>query len=497
MLSSYRQKEMVERRRNACCTTCVFLFFLVNCGLGLYYYASFKPTMTQRKLALRSDDPMSKFASVHGSQVAADFSGQHEGHEEGLMPFVRVAMSVWRPFILSGDEKGRPLRRSLCNVNVPVAFSNSMASNATLARVFGVGQGVVPTALIPPQLLIDFTLNGTLKVTHRFRNESGTAVAAGLGGRARRFRRGVLQAVYKELLELESAEHSPSKLRGQEAQMQLVKLFRDLAPTITNKSEPILLIGTLDYPVIEVAALAYLKAPHALVVDQRPAWYEDRRLSGLSQDELWNLLPNSTAKQHEQLNQSSCFTTGQKEAFSHQGSHEGGDVWRARKQAMEKIPRDGRFDVIVSYSAVQHDGLGRYGDALDPYGDVMAVAEMYTLLRPGGRLILAVPIGNDCLSFNTHRVYGRRRLGLLIFPWVVDRAVDFSTPPSSAGGAKIGLFEKSSCDGSFQSHRLLVLRKPQRSRQRLVYDSEFAGQWAATERAKIAGLVGPLPMTIG
>ena len=50
-----------------------------------------------------------------------------------------------------------------------------------------------------------------------------------------------------------------------------------------------------------------------------------------------------------------------------------------------------QFDVVVSYSSVEHDGLGRYGDPLNPEGDFHAMQELWDVTRPGGVLLLAVP----------------------------------------------------------------------------------------------------------
>ena len=35
-----------------------------------------------------------------------------------------------------------------------------------------------------------------------------------------------------------------------------------------------------------------------------------------------------------------------------------------------------RYDAVVTYSSVEHAGLGRYGDPLDPDGDVAAMAPL-------------------------------------------------------------------------------------------------------------------------
>ena len=75
------------------------------------------------------------------------------------------------------------------------------------------------------------------------------------------------------------------------------------------------------------------------------------------------------------------------------------------------------FDAAISISSFEHDGLGRYGDPLDPDGDLKAMAAMRSMLGPNGRLFLAVPLGQDSLVWNAHRVYGRRRLPLLLRGW--------------------------------------------------------------------------------
>ena len=72
------------------------------------------------------------------------------------------------------------------------------------------------------------------------------------------------------------------------------------------------------------------------------------------------------------------------------------------------------FDTAFSYSNFEHDGLGRYGDPLDPDGDCKAVKEMWSMLRPGGHLILALPVGADCVAFYGNRRYGPLRLGWLL-----------------------------------------------------------------------------------
>ena len=52
------------------------------------------------------------------------------------------------------------------------------------------------------------------------------------------------------------------------------------------------------------------------------------------------------------------------------------------------------YDIIVSYSSIEHSGLGRYGDPLDPDGDIKTMKAIYNKLIPGGLLIWGAPVGH-------------------------------------------------------------------------------------------------------
>jgi len=85
------------------------------------------------------------------------------------------------------------------------------------------------------------------------------------------------------------------------------------------------------------------------------------------------------------------------------------EFWRAPMQ----------FDTTFSISAFEHDGLGRYNDPLNPNGDLEAMKKMKKILKPDGLLFLAVPFGKDKLVWNAHRIYGHKRLPLLLNAWKV------------------------------------------------------------------------------
>lgn len=68
------------------------------------------------------------------------------------------------------------------------------------------------------------------------------------------------------------------------------------------------------------------------------------------------------------------------------------------------------FDAVATFSSVEHSGLGRYGDALNPWGDLQAIARAWCVTKPKGGLLLGVLMANDGtdgrIEFNAHRVYG-------------------------------------------------------------------------------------------
>ena len=55
---------------------------------------------------------------------------------------------------------------------------------------------------------------------------------------------------------------------------------------------------------------------------------------------------------------------------------------------------------------VEHVGLGRYGDPLQPDGDLKAIEELKRVVAYGGQILFVVPIGKPRICFNAHRIYG-------------------------------------------------------------------------------------------
>jgi SAM-dependent methyltransferase len=80
-----------------------------------------------------------------------------------------------------------------------------------------------------------------------------------------------------------------------------------------------------------------------------------------------------------------------------------------RREDMRRLgfPSDSLPSVSCLH-AVEHVGLGRYGDPIDPQGWLTAMREMARVLSPGGRLYLGTPIGKERLAFNSERVFDPR-----------------------------------------------------------------------------------------
>jgi len=86
------------------------------------------------------------------------------------------------------------------------------------------------------------------------------------------------------------------------------------------------------------------------------------------------------------------------------------------------------FDYCDSLSclhALEHFGLGRYGDRLDPEGHSKGLNNLHRILRSDGILYLAVPIGPHRIEFNAHRVFGVPELVHMVSERFVIRRFSF------------------------------------------------------------------------
>jgi SAM-dependent methyltransferase len=85
-------------------------------------------------------------------------------------------------------------------------------------------------------------------------------------------------------------------------------------------------------------------------------------------------------------------------------------------------------DSVSCLHALEHFGLGRYGDRIDYQGHLTGWENIGKMLKPGGKLYFSVPIGEQRIEFNAHRVFSvsyllkmiERRYRLDAFSYVND-----------------------------------------------------------------------------
>jgi len=80
----------------------------------------------------------------------------------------------------------------------------------------------------------------------------------------------------------------------------------------------------------------------------------------------------------------------------------------------DKMPTTEVFDYVTCISAIEHFGLGRYGDTIDKDGDFNGIKIISDILKDKGTLILSVPVGKPVIVYPAHRIYGPKRIEKMI-----------------------------------------------------------------------------------
>lgn len=66
---------------------------------------------------------------------------------------------------------------------------------------------------------------------------------------------------------------------------------------------------------------------------------------------------------------------------------------------------DESVESISALCSLEHFGLGRYGDPIDPQAWFKALKEIGRIVKVGGHVYISVPIGKEHLEFGAHRVF--------------------------------------------------------------------------------------------
>ncbi len=105
--------------------------------------------------------------------------------------------------------------------------------------------------------------------------------------------------------------------------------------------------------------------------------------------------------------------------------------------------KDNSIESLSCMHVVEHIGLGRYGDPIDPYGDIKAIEELKRVLAYGGNFLFVVPIGKSKIQFNAHRIFS--------FSQIIDyfsdlKLIEFSLIPDNAN--KLGIIRNATKEQS-------------------------------------------------
>lgn len=67
--------------------------------------------------------------------------------------------------------------------------------------------------------------------------------------------------------------------------------------------------------------------------------------------------------------------------------------------------KDSSIESMSALCSLEHFGLGRYGDPIDPEACFRCFKNIQAKLKSGGHLYISVPIGKERVEFNAHRVF--------------------------------------------------------------------------------------------
>lgn len=92
---------------------------------------------------------------------------------------------------------------------------------------------------------------------------------------------------------------------------------------------------------------------------------------------------------------------------------------------MREIPAEWveATDSLSCLHTIEHFGLGRYGDQLDPDGHLKGLIQLKRMVASGGRLILSTPVGHERVEFNAHRVFSpATMLSWFSEGWIIEKS---------------------------------------------------------------------------
>ncbi len=112
--------------------------------------------------------------------------------------------------------------------------------------------------------------------------------------------------------------------------------------------------------------------------------------------------------------------------------------------------KDNEIKSLSSICVIEHIGLGRYGDKLDPFGSEKSIEEIKRVLAQNGNLYISLPVDDENKTyFNAHRSFTRDYILKLFKPlklmeelYVYGRRIYDSYDPDKKFGTGLFHFKK-------------------------------------------------------
>ncbi|QMU65069.1 MAG: DUF268 domain-containing protein [Flavobacteriaceae bacterium] len=131
-------------------------------------------------------------------------------------------------------------------------------------------------------------------------------------------------------------------------------------------------------------------------------------------------------------------------------SYDGKDI-KVLDRLKQPLPPPETYDIVCSFSSIEHNGLGRYGDPIDPEGDLNTMNEIFNVLVTEGIAVIGVPVAvNNVLVGNGHRAYSKEYIENHLF-----KILDIVAYPY--GATKVN-YTKDKTD--WQNQPVFIMQKP-------------------------------------
>jgi len=217
-----------------------------------------------------------------------------------------------------------------------------------------------PPQDIPKELAEEYSLGGAVRLSHRYFNETQTGGKLNITWSASMIDREVEHASNEKFDQMNTTTYGGGEAKS------LHDFFKKHRTAIEGHHCAV--VGS-QKPWVETILLA-VGAAHVTTIEYGTIISEHKRISTMYPNQLLHLANASRQ-------------------------------WARSRREL--------FDCIVSFSSLEHSGLGRYGDPLDPFGDIRTMAQLQCVSKPNAAFFIGMPYGKEELCWNAHRVYGPKR----------------------------------------------------------------------------------------